>query len=551
MKILDLSFKNFNSYGNVEQTLDLNKSLFYLLYGSIGTGKSTIREVIGFALYGKVDGKTKASIVNRINKKELLVKIKIKIDSDIIEIERGIKPDIFIVHINNELIDTSGKENVQKMLETRYYKLPQATFNNIITVSIDNFKSFLTMTPANKKKILDEIFGLAIFNKIYEKINRKVLDFKKDINSLESKIEALKENKLDVINKLKVIEDKSKSENKEELKLITEAITKIDTNINTLNEKLSLYNEKKIKLVDKQNSANKKYNEFYYSIENIKKSLELYNNNKCPTCESDLTSSVHLDKKESLTKELQNLKSEKYRINDIKTKIIDALSNIDTNINKINSAIQKLKNNLAVQNQKIKSLSNSSDTKEIQSILDLTIDKIDIISNELNDIVKEHSIYANINNIFSDDGLKKKILDSILPTLNSNINEICKELNFPYQIDIDNKFNTCLYDLGKEINVNTLSTGEHKSSDIAVLLSILKIMKRNFTSLNLLFLDELLGNLDPSTSEELLLAIKKYTKDLDLNIIIINHVELSNNVFDYVLKINKLSGFSEMELEKV
>ena len=59
MKILDVSWKNFNSYGNTIQRIDFDndKGDLFLLLGGNGHGKSTIAEVITFALYGKIERK--------------------------------------------------------------------------------------------------------------------------------------------------------------------------------------------------------------------------------------------------------------------------------------------------------------------------------------------------------------------------------------------------------------------------------------------------------------------------------------------------------------
>ena len=57
MRILNLEFKNFASYGNTVQKLKFEKDHndLILLSGLNGAGKSSISKAIIYALYGRVD----------------------------------------------------------------------------------------------------------------------------------------------------------------------------------------------------------------------------------------------------------------------------------------------------------------------------------------------------------------------------------------------------------------------------------------------------------------------------------------------------------------
>jgi DNA repair exonuclease SbcCD ATPase subunit len=65
MKITKIEWRNFSSYGNRTQELNLgnNSSLFQIL-GENGAGKTSISQVISFGLYGKVEGKKLKDIPN-------------------------------------------------------------------------------------------------------------------------------------------------------------------------------------------------------------------------------------------------------------------------------------------------------------------------------------------------------------------------------------------------------------------------------------------------------------------------------------------------------
>ena len=113
MKLKKMSFRNFKSYSNVlteisfEDTSSLN-----LIIGENGTGKTSIAECATYLLYGKLENFNASDIPNRINK-AFYGKIELDCDGHQLIIERGLNPGLFKVQIDDNLIDTAGKLNVQ------------------------------------------------------------------------------------------------------------------------------------------------------------------------------------------------------------------------------------------------------------------------------------------------------------------------------------------------------------------------------------------------------------------------------------------------------
>ena len=171
MRIDYIEFKNFASYGNQKQRIDFVKdgSELFLTLGKNGDGKTTIANAIIYALYGKVEGVKLADLPNRINK-ELLVKIGLQCGTMFIEIERGIAPSRFNVLINGVEFDKAGKKSVQEYLEDEVFGIPYHVFKNIIILSVNDFKSFLTMSNQDKKQIIDRMFGFSILNDMQRQI---------------------------------------------------------------------------------------------------------------------------------------------------------------------------------------------------------------------------------------------------------------------------------------------------------------------------------------------------------------------------------------------
>lgn len=551
MKLIKLEYKNFNSYGNKITKIEFDeKGNMIMLIGQSGHGKSTIREVISYLIYGKVQEKKLGDLPNRINK-TLWGKITLVAKGSTITIERGITPKVLEVYIDGVVQDVAGNSNIQGIIENDYMKIPQSTFDNVISISVDKFKSFLTMRPSDKRKILDQIFGILFFNKIHDSLKEFVKDFNVDIGNLEGQVRVLMENK-------KTIEEKIKSLDAEKSKDITDKLEEVIENINSLTESMleMVENSKDIDskaslAFEKMTKLTKTKNEYSFKIKDCNHKLKVYDSDVCPTCNSDLTDEVHTKNKEKIREE--KLQYE----NDLKgVKVsIDKLKGIQSTIDKkkqvLGNTIYETRLALDKLKGKQENLSKPKvETNEFDSVLENTIEKIDLILIAIQEKKKDEYLYAELSKVFGEDGVKLQIMKNFLPSFNKSINEISKKLHFPYKVEIDERFNSKLISIGEEINPKTLSTGERKKADFAVLISLIHIMKRNYPNINLLFLDEILASLDANSIHEVLLLIRNVVDELDLTVFVINHSELPKEMFDYVYSVNKVAGFSELLIDE-
>jgi DNA repair exonuclease SbcCD ATPase subunit len=103
--------------------------------------------------------------------------------------------------------------------------------------------------------------------------------------------------------------------------------------------------------------------------------------------------------------------------------------------------------------------------------------------------------------------------------------------------------------MGMEISSQTLSTGEMKKVDFVVLISIMKLMKMKFSNINLLFLDELFSSVDQEGVYQIVGILKETSKELGLNIFVINHAPMPHEIFDLKLEISKSNNFSSLVLD--
>ena len=155
-----------------------------------------------------------------------------------------------------------------------------------------------------------------------------------------------------------------------------------------------------------------------------------------------------------------------------------------------------------------------------------------------------------LDDILSEKGVKQLAIRTILPSLNSEILDLLGQMHLDYQVVFDEEFKATIYHMGIEIPVQTLSTGEMKKVDFVVLVAIMKLMKLKFSSINLLFLDELFSSVDPDGIYSILKILQRITRELGLNIFVINHAPMPHEIFDWKLEVKKMNNFSAITIDK-
>jgi len=555
MKINTVSFKNFASYGNKTQTVNFSKKEadLYLVFGANGSGKSTIANVIKFLLYGKVDGINLTDLPNRINK-SLWGKIDFNVKNTHLEIERGMRPNIFKVFINGVEYDQAGKLNVQDYLEKEFYDIPFHVFKNIIILSVNDFKSFLFMSPSDKKMIVDKIFGFSIINEMREALKQEKKSIESDIAIYEKELGMITESITSINAKLNELEKTSTEKDKRKINELKTKLLKLNENKKLLKDAKGKI-DKKVK--DAENIIEKhkgRYNKLQNRQNEIVKKTSLYKNKQCPECESDLSSDFHkkklqlfLDEYSINQKELDTLentlltkKKDFIKNRDNQHKVISKISTFDANMlsfkNELIEIVNKGKNDQFKYLDKLVQESKEKEQKKYKDKLEYG-DKLYFLK-----IVDE---------VLGEEGIKNVAMKMILPTLNKMIADLLRTVHLHFKVFFDNKFDPHITSLGEEINAKTLSTGEKKKLDFIIIIALIKMMKIRYPGLNILFLDEIFSSIDADGIYSILRVLNETIKDIDLNTFVINHTVLPTEIFDKKIEIFKKHGFSNLEVSEI
>ena len=555
MRIQTVEWKNFNSYGNQIQKIEFEKDAgdLYLLLGSNGHGKSTISEVITFALYGRIERKNKSDLPNRINK-NLWCRIVIRSKNKTVEITRGVAPNLFEVKIDTVTYDTAGNANVQDYLETEIFDIPYQVFKNIIVLSINDFRSFLTMSAGDKRNIVDRLFGFTIINQMRDQIRGERKDLRDRIKTLSDELNILQESIESVNQKISTLESSKKEDR---IRLIEEYKVKIKDMIeqkHKISEALTLVKTKETDFNDAIRSKGTEKEQISFELRNAVNSLKLYNNAKCPTCNADLNTEDHQHLKSDLEEKVRS-KQEEY--NDIQEEYLDLsgkMNSLSSKIKEMDSSCIKI--NLLIGQYKTEAERIVKETKEedmdyLNEILSENETKLLERKSTVSKNSTEDTFLDIVEGVLGDDGVKNLAMKTILPTINQSIQNMSKQMHLPYLIRFDEKFDCSIHSLGEEINARSMSTGERKKADFVIIISLLRLLKIRYPSLNLLFLDEIFSSVDSGGIYEILKILKDVSVENSLNTWVVNHTELPIELFDKRVEAIKESGFSKLHIENI
>lgn len=560
MIIEEISIKGFKSFGNTEQTLKLNteKGELILLWGSNGAGKSSLLECFDHVLYGKVkSGKakkwTKLSLLpNRING-ELLNKIKFKSGGNEIEIHRGISPNILKLVENGLEVDRAGKANLDERIE-KHIGIDLETFKSFISLSINDFKNFISLSTEEKQLLLDKLFNLEvinILNSILKDLNKEnklqITRIDTEINTLNDSIESIKSSIKKAIEK----EKENYQIQIDELKAEME-IKKADyQNLKDKVEKVKI-KEGELKLsIEKERDQ---WLSIQNDIKTIQKEIDLYDSGKCPTCKTDFDNDHYHNLREELVRKKESVEGIKSEIEENMRLLKERSAKLQKISEETNSSfndITYLLRNYKTKIDDLMSKKQKDSGSDSQNVIEFenTIKELEQrreISLTKQSLSKDKELYyKELSKIFSEDGVKKSIISGIVKPINHFLDENIRKMGLPFQVTLDETFNAEIKHLGSVVEQDSLSTGENKRINICLMIAYLKMI-RTKKHINILFLDEVFSSIDIEGIESILGLLKDFANNYRVNIFVVHHAVMNQELFDRIIRINK-DVFTTME----
>ena len=179
------------AYSPEMQTINFTDptGLYTLIIGKNGRGKSSITKLLNIALYFSCDGIPMGEFANEINGDGY---VEVSVDSygsswTIISEYSTTKLKSLQVFKNGELQDWGGIKTTKEKVAQTIIDIPQKLFNNIINLSVNDFRSFLSLSARDSKEIRDKIFSFGILNQMAQIENQS----KKEVDRIQATMDSL------------------------------------------------------------------------------------------------------------------------------------------------------------------------------------------------------------------------------------------------------------------------------------------------------------------------------------------------------------------------
>jgi len=561
-----IAWQNFLSTGNAANKVLLNKSTTTLIIGKNGEGKSTILDALCFSLFGKpFRNINKNQLINSINGKKCIVEIEFSIGSKEYKIIRGIKPNIFEIWQNGELLNQdAASRDYQKILEQQILKLNYKTFTQVVILGSASFVPFMQLPPGQRREVIEDILDIRIFSTMNQLLKEKAQETKDEIIRIENEIKSAKdkvESQQTLIQtisnakaeSIKAVQTKIDANNAQ-ISTTQSEIDNIVAEITTLKARIT-GKEKLSEDIEKAKQLKTKLDE---KVETCEHNAEFFTEHDvCPSCSQDIPE----DHKQKIIHDLHNkMQENNKKISDLQGALITLttkLEDINTIIDEIttkNIDLSTKNSTVTLLNKQIKDLeteieTNRADTtnldEEKAKLKQLAKDALDKITTK-NSLQETRNLEEVASILLKDTGIKTAIIREYLPVMNKLINKYLNSMDAYIHFELDEAFNEIVKSRHRDdFTYASFSEGEKMRIDLAILFTWRQIAKmKNSVNTNLLILDEIFdSSLDTAGTDYFLTLMNSFGENS--NIFVISHK--GDQLFDKfrsVIKFEKRNDFS-------
>lgn len=561
-----IRWKNFLSTGNQFTEINFLETPSTLIIGNNGAGKSTMLDALCFGLFNKPFRKvTKSQLVNSINERESRVEIEFSIGSVEYKVIRGMKPGLFELYRNDNLIDQdAANRDYQKYLEQSILKLNFKSFTQVVILGSSTFVPFMQLSAPHRREVIEDILDIQVFSHMNMLLKDRVKDNNEALKDCEHELEMAKQaitSQQKTLDKLTEFTDKQKLELQIQIDNNEDRMSQIHNEVDVLQSEIDSGKNIDKDLKDIQasyNSTLKIMTRIDTKNKKIEKDIKFFTNNTaCPTCAQTI-SPEHRDEKveafSSKGKELseasiqltEQLKSIEERTKGIKEKQ-SILTETQFEIRRLyNEETRLLKQNS--NNRRILEIENDNqDIKKEDSLLKELTTNFDDKEQACASVNKDAQDYKLVATLLKDGGIKSKIISKYIPIINQRINKYLSSMDTYINFTLDDQFREIIKSRHRDkFSYSSFSEGEKQKIDLSLLFTWRHIAKiKNSITTNLLILDEVFdSSLDTSATEELLKILKELQDTT--NMFIISHKgDILLDKFDRTIKFDKSSEFSK------
>ena len=562
-----LRWKNLLSTGNYWTEIFFDRSQNTLVVGENGSGKSTMLDALCFALYNKpFRDINKGALVNSINQKECSVEVEFTTDNHEYKVIRGIKPDIFEIHKDGELIDQTPSVDYQDHLEKFILKLNHKSFTQIVILGSASFTPFMQLKASDRRAIIEDLLDIQIFSLMNKIVKTKLSETLGGKNSNKILIDACTE-KIAIqeryITEAQQDVQERVTEHNEELKKNEQEISRLNMNIAISKRALS---DMSMRVADrpKIEAALRKMTQLEAQIENVatkhKKTVKFFETeNECPTCTQVIDASFKaaqitelgekvIECQTGLTQLEQKVLGYQKQLSDmavIEQEMKTHEVGISGFLNTI-AQIEKFNQTLKMKLAELQNNTHHSAVREQERLKEHQEELAKMIAQK-QEFISTEAYYEAAGTLLKDTGIKTKIIRQYLPIINTFGNKYLASMDFFVNFNLDETFKETIKSRFRdEFTYHSFSEGEKQRIDMALMLTWRGVAKlKNSADTNLLILDEIFdSSLDNAGAEELMKIL--YALEAT-NVFVISHRgDILQDKFRNVIRFSKHQNFSRI-----
>jgi DNA repair exonuclease SbcCD ATPase subunit len=494
-----------------------------------------------------------------------LVTVEFDIGGREYKIIRGIKPNIFEIYLNGEMVNQdAASRDYQKVLEQQILKLNYKTFTQVVILGSASFVPFMQLSSLQRREVIEDILDIRIFSTMNQLLKDKANETKSEIARIESEINTAKTKVEGQTLLIKTLTDAKSDSIKSLLSKIesnNEEIQRSQSQVDaTLAEITTLQSQTQNKSkVDADIEKAKGFKAKLVShVEQFQDHAQFFNENDvCPSC----TQGIPHTHKETILQELNaKMEFENKRLSDLETiyaKLNTELTEINDVLNQItdkNIQLSVHNNTIALLNKQNTELKAEMETskadtgnvdEEKRKLKELAQDAMEKIG--IKTQLSEHRNLEEVASILlKDTGIKTAIIREYLPAMNKLINKYLQSMDAYIHFELDEAFNEIVKSRHRDdFTYASFSEGEKMRIDLAILFTWRQIAKmKNSVNTNLLLLDEIFdSSLDTAGTDYFLNLMNQFGENT--NIFVISHK--GDQLFDKfrsVVKFEKRNDFS-------
>ena len=579
IKIKSITIKNFMSVGNTTQAVNFAHDGLTLVLGNNldlggegsrnGTGKTTLINALSYAVYGQaLTNIRKDNLVNKTNNKNMLVTVDFEKDGHSYRIERGRKPNKFQFIVDDSIVNEQGTDEAQgenRLTQEevlRVFDMSHTMFKHIVALNTYT-EPFLAMKANDQRSIIEELLGISRLSEKAERLKELMRDTNEDIKTEQARLEQVKisnEKMEETIRKFQIKNIGWEETHKKTIAELTNGITeleKIDIDAEIHQHKLLTHwqeQSQKIKSYEQNLNFNKSnLNSVKTLLDSLSTQLSTLEGKQCPMCEQELHTDKHThlvdDVKAQHTVKVEEQSQIESTITSIEKQIEQQGEIGDppmTSYQSIDEAydhrqnLAELKSQLESEKQK-----ENPHTEQIAELKAKNIEEVDYTQINALQKLKDHQDFLYKLLTSKDSFIRKKIIDQNLLYLNSRLNYYLDKIGLPHEVVFKSDLTVEITELGRELDFDNLSRGERNRLILGLSWAFRDVYESMNTSLNLLFIDELVDSgMDTMGVESAMSVLKKMSREGGKNIFLISHRDELTSRCSNVLNVVKENGFT-------